>query len=182
MAIKVISDINSCDFKARSIVREVSILRQLKAMGGSKHVVEMQDFKLFMDEDSKMSIAIILERLPLDLKAVLDKAHSIDIDENSFKKIIYSFLCSLHYLESANIMHRDIKPANILLTKNGTAKLCDFGFARTVPTHSDYRGDKATIAKKLENDIRIRKNRKRNLSPHVITRAYRPPEVILLEK
>ena len=77
-------------------------------------------------------------------------------------------------------MHRDIKPANILLKKNGMAKLCDFGFARTVPMHSDYRGDKATITSKLENDLSIRKNRKRNLSPHVVTRAFRPPEVILL--
>jgi serine/threonine protein kinase len=30
-----------------------------------------------------------------------------------------------------NIIHRDIKPANILFN-NGTAKLSDFGFARTL--------------------------------------------------
>jgi len=64
---------------------------------------------------------------------------------------------ALAYLHSRNIMHRDIKPENILITENGRAKICDFGFSR--------------FSAKTEEE-------KRRLS-YCGTETYMAPEIIL---
>ena len=64
---------------------------------------------------------------------------------------------ALSYLHSRNLIHRDLKPENLLLTPDMQVKICDFGFARTVPP----------------------KHSQETLSPNRFTRWYRPPEVIL---
>lgn len=49
----------------------------------------------------------------------------------------------------------------------------------TQPTEEDR---KKFVAKKLIKSKEIRKNMKRELTGHVVTRWYRAPEIILLEK
>ena len=56
---------------------------------------------------------------------------STRIPEKISAKIFTKIVLSVKYLHNNNIAHCDIKPENILMDKNYTPKLNDFGFSQT---------------------------------------------------
>ena len=76
---------------------------------------------------AKNEIWIILELCEggssIDLMYAMGRTYS----EKEIACIAKMTLLALKFLHSKNIIHRDIKGANILLKKNGTVKLADFG-------------------------------------------------------
>jgi len=67
-------------------------------------------------------------------------------------------LLGLQFCHSKNILHRDIKAKNLLIDKNMKLKICDFGLAREYDSNT------------------------REFTHEVITRWYRPPEILLGQK
>jgi len=72
---------------------------------------------------------IVMEYLDgKDLKAHLNEKGKMTVEE--VFKIFYPIMRTLNMLHERNLIHRDISPDNIIVTKDGTVKLIDFGAAR----------------------------------------------------
>jgi tRNA A-37 threonylcarbamoyl transferase component Bud32 len=62
------------------------------------------------------------------LRDLLSKRRHLDPDE--VVSLGKQIAAALEHLHERGIVHRDVKPGNILITADGTAKLCDMGLAR----------------------------------------------------
>ena len=107
--------------KKNSIKNEIYILNQLN----HENIMKLYDII-----NTPKYFYLILEYINgISLLDYINKSPNKKIDENFCKKIVYQIIKALDYCSKKNIFHRDIKLENILLTKNDTIKLIDFGFA-----------------------------------------------------
>lgn len=181
VAVKRVTNLFDDLVDGKRTLRELALLKRLK----HPNIVNLIEVFVPNDDFANFTeISMVLECAPSDLKKVFkSKAH---LSLESIVLITYNMLVGLKYIHSAGVWHRDLKPANVLMFDNGQAKLCDFGLARSVET-----APVLTESKTIENADTLPRGRpvlkkasklKSNLTSHVVTRWYRAPEVILVEK
>lgn len=183
VAIKKIKELFDDIVDAKRILREITLLRKIN----HPHIVKIIDILEPKDPKNFQTLYVVMDFCTSDLKKLFKSP--IYLQPLHLQTLIYNSLCGIKYLHSANVLHRDLKPANILINEDCSVKICDFGLARSMdgilfPDKSAKADSKSEIP---DEDNPVNKkmniiNRKRQLTTHVVTRWYRAPELILLER
>ncbi|KAI4498304.1 hypothetical protein M0802_006483 [Mischocyttarus mexicanus] len=126
-------------------IREISLLREL---------VHPNIVQLFDVVDCDRHLYLVFEFLQQDLKKLLDSV-KCGLDKALVKSYLYQLLKGISFCHLNRILHRDLKPQNLLIDREGSIKLADFGLARTflIPV--------------------------RTYTHEVVTLWYRAPEILL---
>lgn len=103
-----------------------------------------------------------------DLVGLLENP-GIELDVPTKKCILRQLLEGVNYIHQQRYFHRDIKAANILLDPHGVVKIADFGLARIYHGRRPIKGQGPGGGE-------------RNYTSLVVTRWYRPPELLLGER
>eukprot|EP00066_Takifugu_rubripes_P020697 XP_011609963.1 PREDICTED: serine/threonine-protein kinase 36 [Takifugu rubripes] len=121
VALKFINKVGRSEKELQNLKREIEIMRGLQ---------HPNIIKLFDSFETKTEIVIVTEYAEGQLYQVLEDDGKLP--ETQVREIACQLASALYYLHSHRILHRDMKPQNVLLMKDGTVKLCDFGFARAM--------------------------------------------------
>lgn len=119
------------------------------------------------DDKKKRAICyMVTPYMDHDLSGLLDNP-DVHFTESHIKCYMLQLLEGTRYLHEQRILHRDMKAANLLINNQGVLQIADFGLAR----HYD---EPPPIAGKGNGNAR------RDYTCLVVTRWYRPPELLML--
>jgi serine/threonine-protein kinase PRP4 len=149
VAIKVIRA-NETMYKAGQV--EKVILRKLAEADpeGKRHCI-----RLLGSFEYRSHLCLVFEPMDMDLRALTKRyGRGIGLSLSAVRIYTQQMLVALHHCRNCGVLHADLKPDNLLVNDRRTVvKLCDFGSAM-------FAGD---------NEI----------TPYLVSRFYRAPEVIL---
>lgn len=134
----------------RRVLREVAMMRFFR----HENLLHVMDILPPMKGYNEFrDVYIVTPLKDVDMNVVLRSRQVLE--ETHVRYFIYQILRGLKYLHSAGVAHRDLKPANLVTDISCELKIIDFGLSRsvTIPHH--------------------------DLTDYVITRWYRPPELLL---
>uniref|UniRef100_A0A6A7FZM8 Serine/threonine-protein kinase PRP4 homolog n=2 Tax=Hirondellea gigas TaxID=1518452 RepID=A0A6A7FZM8_9CRUS len=132
--------------------RELNIL---KSLNDADPEDKYHCLRLFRNFFHKNHLCLVFEPLSMSLREVLKKyGKDVGLHIKAVRSYSHQLFCALKLLRKCNIIHADVKPDNILVNeKKLVLKLCDFG----------------SSSKVTENEV----------TPYLVARFYRAPEIIL---
>ncbi|KAI7802195.1 mitogen-activated protein kinase 12 [Triplophysa rosa] len=126
--------------------------RELRLLKHMKHdnVIGLLDvFTADLSLDRFNDFYLVMPFMGTDLGKLMKMER---MTEDRVQYLVYQMLKGLKYIHAAGIIHRDLKPGNLAINEECELKILDFGLARQADTE---------------------------MTGYVVTRWYRPPEVIL---
>ncbi|EFJ42212.1 hypothetical protein VOLCADRAFT_31874, partial [Volvox carteri f. nagariensis] len=147
-------------------------LRVLQTLPSHPNIVQL---KRAVCSQSSGRLFFVFELLHGSLLGELGRHPGGFLPPGPLKHVAWQLLQALAHCHDNKVVHRDVKPANVLLSNelqqqqpHSVVKLCDFGFARWLapgaPRAAGCGGAPPHVA---------------TMSAYVVTRWYRPPEVIV---
>jgi serine/threonine-protein kinase BUR1 len=163
VALKKILMHNEKDGFPITALREIKLLKQLDHI----NILKLEEMAVERPKDSKKkpSMFMVTPYMEHDLSGLLENP-SVHFSEPQIKCYMIQLLEGLRYLHENKILHRDMKAANLLINNRGILQIADFGLARPYedePPKPGHGGGEAT----------------REYTCLVVTRWYRPPELLL---
>jgi len=99
----------------------------------SPYLIHFYDFFKGKNESNQTCLCIQLEYCEYgNIREIIKRGRKkgVQINELEISSIIYMVLKGINFIHKKNLINRDIKGRNILVGKNGSVKLCDFGICR----------------------------------------------------
>ncbi|KAI9744312.1 MAG: TFIIH complex serine/threonine-protein kinase subunit kin28 [Claussenomyces sp. TS43310] len=128
-------------------------IRELKHLQELSHTNIIGLQTVFSSKDQNLNL--VLEYLPLgDLEMLIKDTEGIRYGAADIKAWMGMLSRAVWFCHENFVLHRDIKPNNLLIAADGEIKLADFGLARS-----------------FADPYRV-------MTSNVITRWYRPPELL----
>ncbi|XP_053153314.1 cyclin-G-associated kinase isoform X2 [Hemicordylus capensis] len=155
--------------KNKAIIQEVCFMKKLS---GHPNIVQFCSAASIGKEESDTGqgeFLLLTELCRGELVEFLKKAESKgSLSCDTVLKIFYQTCRAVQHMHKQKppIIHRDLKVENMLMSNQGTIKLCDFGSATTIAHYPDYNW---TAQKRATVEEEITRN---------TTPMYRTPEII----
>ena len=166
VALKKILMHNEKDGFPITALREIKLLKLLSHPNILKlEEMAVEHHQKSTDKRKRAIMYMVTPYMDHDLSGLLENP-SVKFTEPQIKCYMLQLLEGLRYLHDQRILHRDMKAANLLINNKGILQIADFGLAR----HYD---EPVPVAGRGGGEAR------RDYTTLVVTRWYRPPELLL---